>query len=194
MLTKKQKLYISKYNRVIYMAKSSMIKIEADKDKILQEIINNSRESFHNIAKKLDFSRQKVWKYLKELEKEGKIWGYTTVADPSAKNKMLFFALIKQKIPYLENVDQIIKNIREDNSLKVGVNLIGLYYANGPYDCICIFEAETIKDAKKYLGYLMNEYKKLIVNIDLVESVFPMVHYGKINPKIEDLKEFSIKV
>ena len=65
MLTKKEKFYICN-NKENYMARSSIEKIEADKDRVLQEIISNSRESFNNIAKNLGFSRQKVWKYLKE--------------------------------------------------------------------------------------------------------------------------------
>ena len=31
------------------------------------------------------------------------------------------------------------------------------------------------------------------LKIDLVESVFPIVHYTKINPKLEDLRVFSIE-
>lgn len=176
------------------MVKNSKTKIEQDKQKILQELIKNGRQSTNNISNKMGFSRQKTWKYIKELEKEGKIWGYTAVTEQSKDNKKLYFALIKQKIPYLSNIDLIIKNIKNGNSEKLNIKLIGLYYTNGPYDCICIFEAKNVKDAKKYLGYIMNEYKELIVNVDLVENVFPMVHFTKVNPNLDELHDFSIKI
>jgi len=175
------------------MVKNSNVKMEEDKQKIIQELIKNSRESPNNIAKKLGFSRQKAWKYVKELEKEGKIWGYTAVTDRS-DNNILFFALIKQRIPYLDNASQIIGNIKNNNSDKLGINLIGLYYTNGGYDGVCIFEASDLKEAKKYLGYMMKEYSEQLISIDLLESVFPMIHFTKPNPKLEKLKEFSINL
>jgi len=105
----------------------------------------------------------------------------------------IYYALIKQRIPYLENINQIIRNINSDNSSKIGIKLCELHYTNGPYDCLCKFGAKDIKEAKKYLGYISKEYNDVLVRIDLLESVFPMVKCCKINPKIEELRNFSIK-
>lgn len=175
-----------------YMAKSSDKKIKDDKSKIIQQLKIDARQSPNNIAKKLGFSRQKVWRYIKELEKE-KIWGYTAVIDELEDDTHEYFALIKQRIPYLENIDQIITNLKAENSSKLDIQLVGLFYTNGPYDAICKFKAKDIKEAKKYLGYIAKEYGDLVVNIDLCESVFPMVQFGKLNPKLDELKEFSIE-
>lgn len=174
------------------MSKSSDKKIEEDKEKIIQELLQDSRQSPFEIANKLGFSRQKAWKLIKELEKEKKIWGYTAVVDEHEKGSHIYYALIKQKVPYLENVGQIIKNIEKGNSSKLGVKLIGLYYTNGPYDCLCKFSAINIKEAKKYLGYIYREYQDLVVQVELLESVFPMVKCGKVNPNLDDLKSYSI--
>ena len=175
------------------MPKSSFNKVNEDKSKLLQLLEKNPKLSANEISENLGFSRQKAWRLVKDLEKSGMIWGYTTVIDESVRDYQIFFALIKQNIPYLECTDRIIKNVRADNSAKIGVKLIGLYYTTGPYDGVCIFAAKNITDAKKYLGYMMKQYEEYVTSIDLVQSIFPMVHLGKINPNLEKLKEFSIE-
>jgi DNA-binding Lrp family transcriptional regulator len=175
------------------MVKNSYKKIQDDKNRVLDLLTENSRLSAHEMSKRLGFSRQKVWKLIKDLEKENKIWGYTSVIGDQDDDYKIFFALIKQSVPYIENAEKIVKNVKNDNSKKLDIKLLGLYYTNGQYDGICMFAAKSLKDAKKYLGYMMTEYKDYITAIDLTENVFPMVHYGKPNPKLEKLKDFSLE-
>ena len=174
------------------MAKSSIKKIEEDKKKIIYELEKDSRQSSHEIAEKLGFSRQKVWNIIKSLENEKIIWGYSTVINENFNNNETYFALLKQDIPYLKSANLIIENLKSGNTSKLNIKLIDVYYTNGPYDAIIIFCAQSIKDAKKYLGYLMKEYGEVIESIDLVQSVFPLWRFGKINPNINEFKDYSV--
>jgi len=47
------------------MVKRSKESIEKDENKILHELLKDSRQSINDIAKKLGFSRQKVWSNIK---------------------------------------------------------------------------------------------------------------------------------
>lgn len=175
------------------MAKNSVEKILQDKNKLIKELTENARQSTNELSDKLGFSRQKIWRMIKDIEESGDIWGYSAVVENYGDNYNIYFALIKQNIPYLSNIGEIIKNVKADNSGKIGVKLIGLFYTNGPYDGICMFAAKELKDAKKYLGYITKQYKDFVISIDLVENVFPLVKCGIVNPKIDELKNYAVE-
>lgn len=80
------------------MPKSDKISIEADERKIIDQLLKDSRQSPHEIAKRLGFSRQKVWRIIKRLEKDNIIWGYTTVIDENSIGYNSYFALCKKSM------------------------------------------------------------------------------------------------
>jgi len=51
------------------MAKRSSVQIEQDENKILDALEQHSKDSVDEIAKSCGFSRQKVWRIIKDLEK-----------------------------------------------------------------------------------------------------------------------------
>jgi len=57
------------------MAKSSREQRDLDEKKVLAELQKNSNESIETIAKHCGFSRQKVWRTIKQLEENHMIWG-----------------------------------------------------------------------------------------------------------------------
>jgi Lrp/AsnC family leucine-responsive transcriptional regulator len=61
------------------MSKSSRDQIVKDEKKILSELVKNSNEKIETIAKHCGFSRQKTWRFIKQLEAKGLIWGYTAI-------------------------------------------------------------------------------------------------------------------
>ena len=63
------------------MSKSSKNQIEQDEKKLLSELVKNSKENIDTIAKHCGFSRQKTWRFIKQLEAKGLIWGYTAIFD-----------------------------------------------------------------------------------------------------------------
>ena len=63
------------------MSKSSRDQIDKDEKKLLSELVKNSNENIETIAKHCGFSRQKTWRFIKQLEEKKVIWGYTVVFD-----------------------------------------------------------------------------------------------------------------
>ena len=69
------------------MPKNSNEQIEKDEKKILKELRKNANKSINDIAKSLGFSRQKVWRIIKSLEKNNTIWGYSAILDEQKLGK-----------------------------------------------------------------------------------------------------------
>ena len=55
------------------MSKSSRDQIDKDEKKLLYELVKNSNESIETNAKHCGFSRQKTWRFIKQLEAKGLI-------------------------------------------------------------------------------------------------------------------------
>ncbi len=110
-----------------HMAKNSMENIREDKNKLIKELTKDARQSTNELSEKLGFSRQKIWRMIKDIEESGDIWGYSAVVKDYGEANKIYFALIKQNIPYLSNINEIINNVKTDNSGKNGIKLIGLY-------------------------------------------------------------------
>ena len=143
-----------KSNMKRIMPKSSIKRIEEDKQKVLELIVNDSRQSPNEIAKKIGFSRQKAWKIIKLLEKEYRVWGYSAITPEYKKNWITYFALIKIKYSYLKDIEKLIYNIKKRSTADIEIRLISVYFTNGCYDGIVIFSVRNIQDAKKYLGHI----------------------------------------
>ena len=174
------------------MPRNSKSQIENDDQKVLQELIKDSRKSPHEIAKICGFSRQKVWRIIKKLEQENVIWGYTAVIDENNAGRNTYLTLIKAKAPFIDMADKLIKRIKEKKAIEIDINLLGVHYLNGLYDWMVMFSAKDIRDAKRFCGYLEKHYDGHIERIEILEEVFPMIKYGKTNPEIEKLREFAI--
>jgi DNA-binding Lrp family transcriptional regulator len=174
------------------MPKNDKISIQADERKVIDQLLKDSRQSPHEIAKRLGFSRQKVWRIIKKLEEKKVIWGYTTVIDENSIGLNSYFALCKAKAPFSDIIDELIKRLKEKKAEKLDVRFLGQFYLNGTYDWLCIFSAKDIRDAKRFCGYMQKEYGEYIDRIELLENVFTLVRFGKINPNVEKFKEFVV--
>jgi len=174
------------------MPKSSIKQIELDEKKILDELLKNANKSINDIAKTCKFSRQKVWRVIKNLEKNKTIWGYTVVLDHQKLAKERFVMLIKRSTKPLSEkfLDQIISRDIENIAKKRGINMINSVYVNGAYDWLISFTANNIKEAKNFVELLNRSYPEIISGIDLLNYMFPVEYDGIINPEAEKLKEF----
>jgi len=175
------------------MPKKSKKQIAEDEELILNELLKDARQSENRIAHNLGFSRQKIWRIIKKLEQEKKIWGYSTIVDSEIEGYNTYYALCKSKVAYIDNADQAINNLKNNNSKAVGVYLKELHYVNGPYDWIIEFVAKNTIIAKKYIGYMQKEYKDRLTDVVMIENVFSLVKSGKLNPSIEKLRELSLE-
>jgi len=174
------------------MAKNSMKQIEEDEKQILAELTNNSNKSINEIAKKCGFSRQKVWRIIKNLEKNKTIWGYTTIVDKEKQNLKNYTILIKRANKPIDDlaVDKIVKRDLDNFAETIGVNIECSYYTHGVYDWVICFSAKDTKDAKRFSETLTKMFSDNIKEIHLLETLFLAKKQGITNPEMEKLKTF----
>jgi len=173
------------------MPKSSRKQIDDDEKKVIAELQKNSKESIDKIAKKCNFSRQKVWRIIKRLEKNKTIWGYHAVIDNEKINMKNYIMLLKRtNEPIGGSIDKILKDSLNQIGEQVGVNVQGNSYLHGIYDWMFCFTAEDIRHAKKFSEILTCEFSKYISEIHILEEIFPLRKCGSVNPNIEKLKEY----
>ena len=175
------------------MAKSSYKQIAEDEQKIIRQLTEDARQSPQEIAEHCGFSRQKVWRIINKLEENNRIWGYTAVVDDDHAGRKTYFALLKTKGPFASIINEVMTTLKgETKADQLGITLLGIYYVNGLYDWLVVFSANDIRIAKLYMGYTQKSYGKYLERIDLMDCVFPLIKFGKINPSIDQLKEFAI--
>ena len=174
------------------MPKSSNEQIEKDEKKILEELKINANKSINDIAKTCGFSRQKVWRIVKNLEKNNTIWGYTAILDNQKLGKKRYQMLLKRSHQPVtkELLNHILDRKLKEKAKEMGVEYIDSIYANGYYDWILTFLADDLKSAKKVVELYKKLYEGLFSEIRLNEELFVMQKCGMDNPEIEKLKDF----
>jgi len=173
------------------MPKSSRKQIDEDEKKVISELQRNSKESIDKVAKKCGFSRQKVWRIIKRLEKNKTIWGYHAIVDNEKINMKSYVLLIKRtNEPIGENIDKIINASLSEIGKQVQVNVQVNSYLHGIYDWMFCFTAEDIRQAKKFSEILTREFSKYIGEIHILEEIFPLKKCESLNPNIHKLNEY----
>jgi len=175
-----------------YMAKNSVKQIEEDEKKILAELSKNANKSINEIAKYCGFSRQKVWRIIKNLEKNNTIWGYVAVINEEKQNKHGFIVLLKRsQVPIeKEALEKIVSRELINKVQKSGIEVINSIYTNGAYDWVICFSAENVKEAKSFVELLTKLFSGFISEILLLEEMFSASKNGISNPEIEKLRDF----
>ena len=176
------------------MRKSSKEQIDSDDKKILAELQTNSKESIETIAKKCGFSRQKVWRTIKRLEKNKTIWGYCAVVDDWKIDLQKYYVLIKRTTESFskEHIDSIIKRNIVPEIKNMDIFIESSSYVHGDFDGIHIIRASNIIKVKKYCEILLKLSKGFISHTVILEELFPMEKQGIVNPNIENLKEIFL--
>lgn len=174
------------------MPKRSKEKIEADVQKIIKIFQSNARISFNELAEKTGFSRQKIWRIIKNLEKNKKIWGYTTIFDINKLGLKQFFIMLRRKGgTRVEKQIEYIINRKIKNQLKeMGVFIESSFYTNGDYDWISLATAENIGQMKKYMDYINRDFGHLLSDVKVVEVLFPLEKNNIENPNKQELWEY----
>jgi len=175
------------------MAKSSIKQIEQDKKRILEELTKNAHMSVKEIADRLNFSRQKVWRIIKNLEDDKTIWGYTAIIDDNKMGQKRFNILLKKAPIKLEDdkLDIVINRGLRDIATKNGVYLESTYFFNGLYDGQISVIAEDIIKVKKFIADMQNKLgPDYFKEIDILEVLLPIQMRGFNNPNIKQLKDY----
>ena len=165
-----------------------------DKDEkiILAELQNNAQESIDMLAKRCGFSRQKVWRIVKRLEKTRLIWGYTAIIDEKKNDMNHYTLLIKRTTKKLDEktIDIITSRKIENNGTNIGVTIENSYYVNGEYDWIITFTARDLILAKKFCEMLLALHPGVIEKTILLETLFSIKNHYILNPESKKLREF----
>ena len=173
------------------MPKNSNEQIKQDEKRIIKELRKYANKSINDIAKSCHFSRQKVWRIIKNLEKNNTIWGYTAVIDEQKLGEKSFILLIKRKQAPIkeETVDKVIDRDIENKIKELGVEIIYSLYTNGIYDWIEFFSAPDTKTAKKFVENFNILYGDYISENHLIETMFSVKSNGIKNPELEKFKD-----
>ena len=174
------------------MSKNSVTQIQQDEKKILKELSKNANKSINDIAKTCHFSRQKVWRVIKNLEKNNTIWGYTAVLNNEKLNRKNYMMLIKRSNePVTQKLlkDVTSRNIADEVREK-GVEIECSMYTNGNYDWVICFTSNDVKEAKWFMEYFNRLYEGFLSETNLIEVMFSAVRSGVRNPEIEKLNDF----
>lgn len=174
------------------MPKNSKQQINKDEIKVIQELLHNSNESIDKIGKKCGFSRQKVWRIIKRLEKEKTIWGYTAVVNDDKLGVNGYTVLIKRtSVPADRTlIDTIISKKLENIASNESISIKNSFFVHGMYDWMIYFTAENIVQAKRFCDAIRTVYQGYIADIILLENLFEIRKYGLTNPNPTKLKDF----
>jgi DNA-binding Lrp family transcriptional regulator len=172
------------------MARKSVEQIKKDELMVLKSLKKNARGSIDNISNKYKFSRQKVWRIIKRLEKNKKIWGYCTVTDDEKLDLKRFIILIKRSTePVDDAIQKIIDFTIDDYSDKMEIEIIDSCYLHGHYDWMFSVTAQDMKDVKRFTHLLSKEYQLWINEIQVLQNIFPVKKCGIFNPNMNEIKE-----
>jgi Lrp/AsnC family transcriptional regulator len=173
------------------MPKNSRKQIDQDEKKVIAQLQKNAKESIDVIAKKCGFSRQKVWRIIKRLEKNKTIWGYHAVIDDEKVDRHSYIMLIKRSNePMSTATDKIINQTIEKRGDEIEVNVECSKVLHGIYDWLICFTAPDIRAAKKFSEMFNREYPNLINEIHILENIFTVKNSGVLNPDILKLKDY----
>ena len=172
------------------MARKSVEQIKKDELKVLKSLKENARGSIEVISKKYNFSRQKVWRIIKRLEKNKKIWGYFTVTDDEKLEQKRFIVLIKRSTePVDDAIQKIIDFTLEDHTKKMNIEVECSSLLHGHYDWMFIVTANEMKDVKRFTHLLSKEYQLWINEILVLQNIFPVKKCGIFNPNLNKIKD-----
>ena len=174
------------------MPKSGKKQINEDDRKFLKVLQENSGDNMDSIAKKCGFSRQKLWRIKKRLEKNNTIWGYPAVTDYNNLDLKHYTVLFKRTTSPLnkELVNDITKGYLEDKFPEGNINIENVLYVHGDYDWIISFTAPNIQTMKKFCGILMNTFGNFIASYSVYETLISIRKQGIKNPIVDKQSDF----
>ena len=171
------------------MPKQSKNQLIDDEQKILELLEADAQASIDVIAKKCSFSRQKVWRIIKRLEEEKRIWGYTVIYEHAPSNVRHFTMLMKRTtIPLDQKMLQEMLTTRLDDLLPDSVIKIeNIEYVHGSYDGVFTFFAPDLITAKKFCDRFCQRFNRFVAGVDLLEGIFYVRNQTLQNPNLKQI-------
>jgi DNA-binding Lrp family transcriptional regulator len=171
------------------MAKTSRKQIDEDEKRIMVELEKDSNESYDELAKRLKFSRQKVWRIVRGLNKSRAIWGYTAIVDNEMRSLKSYVLMLKRSGELMDEktIDLFTSQQMQDN---LGVTIENMFFMHGEYDWIISFTAPDIRQAKKFCETILKAYPGMFARMSLMETLIAVRKHNVANPNAKKLKEF----
>ncbi|MFA5856784.1 MAG: winged helix-turn-helix transcriptional regulator [Candidatus Pacearchaeota archaeon] len=142
------------------------VKVDETDLKIIQELTNNARQDFSDIAKKINSSIRIVKYRIKNLEKEKIILGYKTFFDFSDLG-LNYYKLIIQ----LKNINKDNKKLINEYIIK-NPNVVYLIESLGGYDIDFEVNFEELNDnIFRFISDIREKFPKYIKRIEYVEFI-----------------------
>lgn len=173
------------------MVKTSKKQIEIDEKKVIEQLQKNCMENLDEFAQSCGFSRQKVWRIIKNLERDKIVWGYTAVINPESLHRKHYTLLMKRNVQKINDkiVDVLLSRAFEENVSRLGITIETSSYTHGEYDWVATFLAPDIIYAKKFSELVKTTYPETFQRIDLLETLFDIKRQNIQNPNAYKLKE-----
>jgi Lrp/AsnC family leucine-responsive transcriptional regulator len=173
------------------LSKNSVETMKSDERKVLDILGQHAKENIDTLAKRCGFSRQKMWRIIKRLEKEKIIWGYSAITDGEANECKHFVLLVKRSMVSLDNSAKKEGSIETLDECIPGIMRIeNILLVHGGYDYIFTFYASDIIGAKKFVQEISSRFGKYIDNYLLLETLFPIRKQGIKNPQLKNLVDY----
>jgi len=174
------------------MAKTSKKQMDKDEKKIMAELEMNSSESLDVLAKRLRFSRQKIWRIIKRLNKSNAIWGYTAIVDDDKRSLKSYTLLLKRSSKPMDEktLDTFMSSRLQELTSSTGISLENISFVHGEYDWIFTFTAPDILHAKKFCEKTMAFYPGFFERMSLMETLVSLRKHHIDNPNVKKLNEY----
>jgi len=127
------------------LTKNSKETMMKDEIKVLNIMEQYARESVDEIAKRCGFSRQKVWRIIKNLDENKIIWGYSAIADGTLRDLKHYVLLCKRSMVPLDNSmkkEVVVEKL--DDHLPNLVKIDDIFLTHGSYNGVVTFYALTL--------------------------------------------------
>lgn len=170
------------------MTKSSQETILKDERQVLTILEHHAKDSIDEIAKRCRFSRQKVWRIIKKLEEEKRIWGYGAITESEDHSFTLLFT--RSLLPLDDSMKKELNMKKLDDFLPSGVKIENIIITHGTWDAIVSFYAPDIIMAKKVVDIMIQRTGKYFKDYLLLENLFPIRKNGFKNPHIKNFIDY----
>ncbi len=176
------------------MVKSSREQIKKDEQKILEQLQQNSNESIEIIARNCGFSRQKVWRLIKRLEKNKTIWTYTAVVDDVRLNQKKFILLLRRTNQPVkkDQLESVISGKLKEEFKKIGIWIDCCFMTHGWYDFVILVTTEDVRRIKLLEESINKMFSENIAELMVLESVFPLQKSRCDNPNLENIVQYFL--
>ena len=163
--------------------------MDMDAKRVMAELERNSKESLDALAKRLKFSRQKIWRIIKGLAESHTIWGYTAIVDDERRALKSYVLMLKRSNKLMdEKTLDALTSLKLLDSLEASVESI--LYVHGEYDWILTFTAPDIIAAKRFCDAFLAAYPGIFGRTSLMETLIAVRKQHIANPNANRLKEF----